>query len=322
MSPRLANPFDLVAAARSTGCGLLGASTFRTASWFVDTKADAAPAGGVRARPDPQRSLAIVAVAAVAASAVIHPLRWPVLLVLAAGVSVSAARGYREAPVVWLAAALLPLQARLVYDFVTPSVAPSIEYCADPASPYAIARVVEAAIVLGTLAASAALLGRGSRDALSLRIPSRRIVVLSVAVPLVVVPLALIIGPLLTPPFFGPIRIELGLPLAILPALVLAIANSGMEELVFRGAIQGWGARAFGLDGALVVQAVLFGVMHIGPEFRNGLVVLPVVGAATIGGLLTGVIARRTGSLMLPIAIHAALDVPLYYAFACRLPAD
>jgi hypothetical protein len=32
------------------------------------------------------------------------------------------------------------------------------------------------------------------------------------------------------------------------------------------------------------------------------------------------VIVRRTGSLLLPISIHAALDVPLYYAFACRLP--
>jgi membrane protease YdiL (CAAX protease family) len=37
------------------------------------------------------------------------------------------------------------------------------------------------------------------------------------------------------------------------------------------------------------------------------------------GGLAAGLIVRRTGSLWLPILVHIALDVPLYYAAACRL---
>jgi membrane protease YdiL (CAAX protease family) len=264
--------------------------------------------------------LAWAAVGGVAASALATPLRWPVLLALGIGVSVAAARGRRNDPSVWLAAALLPVQARLVYETVAPSISPTLEFCDDPVSPLALARVVEAAIVLGTLAASVALLGRRSIPALSLRMPSRRIVVLSIVGPLVALPLALIIGPMLTGPFFGRIDIDLSRPLAILPAAILAIANATMEEVVFRGAVQGWGARSLGTNGAIVLQAILFGLTHIGPDFENGLVMLPVLGAVMVGGLVAGVIVRRTGSLLLPIGIHAALDVPLYYAFACRLP--
>jgi membrane protease YdiL (CAAX protease family) len=36
------------------------------------------------------------------------------------------------------------------------------------------------------------------------------------------------------------------------------------------------------------------------------------------GGLLAGVIAIRTRSLLLPIAWHVALDLPLYVYLACR----
>jgi membrane protease YdiL (CAAX protease family) len=270
---------------------------------------------------DRDRLLAYAVAGAVAASAIAHPLRWPVLVALGIGVSAAASRGQRDAPVVWLAAALLPVQARLVYETVAPSISPTLEQCEDPVSPLALARVVEAAIVLGTLGASIALLGRRSIPALSLRVPSRRIVVLSIVGPLVAVPVALIVGPKLTGPFFGRIDIDLSRPLAILPAAILAIANATMEEAVFRGAVQGWGARSFGANGAIALQAVLFGVTHIGPDFQNGFVMLPVLGAVTVGGLVAGVIVRRTGSLALPIAVHAALDVPLYYAFACRLPA-
>jgi len=224
-----------------------------------------------------------------------------------------------EQPLLWLWAAPLPVQARLAYESVQPVIAPGIADCADLLSPVAVARVLQAAIVLGTLALAAVMLG-ADRGSLSARWPRRRIVPISTVGPLVAVPIGLIVGPLLTPPFFGPIGIELGLPAAIIPAAALALANASMEEIVFRGAILGWGTRALGASGALVAQAILFGVTHVGPDFRDGLVMLPVLAAVTLGGLIPGVIVRRTGSLLLPIAIHAALDVPLYYAFACRLP--
>ena len=41
--------------------------------------------------------------------------------------------------------------------------------------------------------------------------------------------------------------------------------------------------------------------------------------AMTAVGFTGGVIARRTRSLSLPLAIHAAADIPLYFYWACRL---
>jgi membrane protease YdiL (CAAX protease family) len=40
--------------------------------------------------------------------------------------------------------------------------------------------------------------------------------------------------------------------------------------------------------------------------------------ATTAGALIAAVIAIRTRSLLLPMAIHVALDLPIYYYFACR----
>jgi len=44
---------------------------------------------------------------------------------------------------------------------------------------------------------------------------------------------------------------------------------------------------------------------------------VPVIAASAAAGLAFAVIALRTGSLLLPIALHAALDIPIYYANAC-----
>ena len=68
----------------------------------------------------------------------------------------------------------------------------------------------------------------------------------------------------------------------------------------------------------LLGQAVIFGAAHTGPDFTGS--ALPVVLAIAAAGLLAGLIVRRTGSLLLPILVHIAFDVPLYYAVACRLP--
>ena len=163
----------------------------------------------------------------------------------------------------------------------------------------------------------ARLLG-ADRASLSLRWPSRPAVVVAFAFAGLVAPLALWLGPILAVPFFGQIRLEIGIPVAIVPAVVLALANGLMEEVTFRGALMGWGARVVGPFGALVLQAIVFGLVHVGPDFTGN--PIPVVVAVSTGGLVAGLIVLRTGSLLFPIAIHAAFDVPLYYVQACRLP--
>ena len=91
-----------------------------------------------------------------------------------------------------------------------------------------------------------------------------------------------------------------------------------MEEVLYRGALLSWGERMVGPRAALWLQAIVFGLAHgAGRDFAAS--PLPVVAVLVVAGVVAGLIVRRTGSLMLPIAVHMALDVPLYYYQACRL---
>lgn len=255
-------------------------------------------------------------VALVAASVFLGPLRWPAFVALLAGMVLLRRRAD---PAAWLWAALAVVELRLAFVAVAPPVGAGLADCANLFSAPAVARTAEAVVAFTGLAILALWL-RVDRGSLSWRLPSTRVTILAIAGPVLLIPLGLWLGPLLARPFFGEIRLELGLPAAILPALLLAGSNGLMEESIFRGAVLGWGSRAVGVAGALVVQALLFGLTHAGPDFVDPIAALPVLAAVTLGGLIAGWIVVRTGSLLLPIAVHVALDVPLYYAFACRLP--
>jgi membrane protease YdiL (CAAX protease family) len=254
-------------------------------------------------------------VALVTSAVLVVPLRWPVLVLLVLGV---AWLHRRRSDLAWLWAALVPLAVRLAYEIVIAAPRPSLADCGNVLAPAAVSRAIEASVVVGSVAVLAITLGAGGRS-LALRWPSRLVVACAALGLLVGAPLAVLIGPLLTSPFFGEVRIETGLPSAMVPALVLAGSNSIMEELAFRGAMLGWGSRAIGPRPALVLQAALFGLAHVGSDFLNPFVAVPVLAAVMAGGLIAGSVVQRSGSLLLPIAIHAALDVPLYYAFGCRL---
>jgi membrane protease YdiL (CAAX protease family) len=107
-------------------------------------------------------------------------------------------------------------------------------------------------------------------------------------------------------------------PLAsFVPAALLAVSNAALEEVAYRGALMGWGALTIGPRGALILQAVVFGLSHWGPDVRAGAWVI--FAGLAAAGLVLGLVARRSGSLLLPFAVHAAVDIPLYHALACRL---
>jgi membrane protease YdiL (CAAX protease family) len=195
-----------------------------------------------------------------------------------------------------------------------PVVATDGSDCANPGSPVAVWRLAEAFVVLSALGILAIVL-HASRTSLFLRRPARAVIRWSLVGFLVAGPLALLIGPLLARPFFGDVGYDLTIAGAILPALVFAVANGTMEELAYRGALLGWSARVMGVGPALVGQAVVFGLAHSGSDvIGNG---VPLSLALGIGGLLAGLIAVRTRSLLFPIAIHIGLDIPIFYAFAC-----
>lgn len=256
------------------------------------------------------RSLVPFLLLALAAAFV--PLRVPVLVALVAGTAIGIARG---APVRWAWAAAVPVAVSLAWSvWPAPLAAADGSDCPNPASPVATWRLAEAVVVLATLAVLATVM-HAPRSSLLLRRPARSVVRWSIVGFLLAGPLALLVGPLLAEPFFGDVGYDLTVVGAIVPALIFAVANGTMEELIYRGALMGWSARVMGVAPAVVGQAVVFGLAHSGSDVvGNG---VPLSLALGVGGLLAGVIAIRTRSLLLPMAIHIGLDIPIYYAFAC-----
>ena len=129
-------------------------------------------------------------------------------------------------------------------------------------------------------------------------------------------PVGLLVGAALAKPFFGSFSLDLGNLGFLVPALVFATANGVAEELAYRGALMNWTARVTGTWTALIAQAVVFGLAHGGPDVGGSPIVL--MAALGLGGFIAGWIALRTRSLLLPMAWHIALDLPLYAYLACR----
>jgi membrane protease YdiL (CAAX protease family) len=250
---------------------------------------------------------------ALVAAALEPGLRLPLTLALAA-----ASWLLPSGPVRWAAAAAVPVALILAWGGLAGGSLPLDGLdCADPLSPLAWLRVAEAATVITLVLLLARRLGSTLR-ALGLARPSRPELLAGITAIFIIPIPSLYFGAALAEPFFGPIRLDLSQPLAFVPALTLAVANGTMEEVAYRGALMSWMSRATGPTVALIGQAIVFGAAHTGTDFVTS--PLPVVLTVIAGGLIAGLIVRRTGSLWLPIVVHIALDVPLYYAAACRLP--
>lgn len=255
---------------------------------------------------------AVVPLALLAVAAAVPALRLIIAAALVGGTAVAIGR---DAPVRWAWAAAIPVSVSLAWGaWPMPVASADGSDCASPASPIAVWRAAEAVIVLGVLAALTMLLG-ATRASLGLRLPARRWIRWAILGFVVSGPVALLLGPILARPFFGDVGYDLTVIGAIVPALIFATGNGVMEEVIYRGALLGWTARVMGVGPALVGQAIVFGLAHSGPDVVGS--PLPLMLALGVGGLLAGVIAVRTRSLLIPIAVHIGLDIPIYYAFAC-----
>lgn len=82
-------------------------------------------------------------------------------------------------------------------------------------------------------------------------------------------------------------------------AIISLLAGWG-EELLFRGAIQGWARLLWGPAGACILASLLFGLAHA--------VNLPYCVAAVLLGLYLGGLYETTGTLAAPIVVHAVYD--------------
>jgi membrane protease YdiL (CAAX protease family) len=83
--------------------------------------------------------------------------------------------------------------------------------------------------------------------------------------------------------------------------LALAVAPGCAEELAFRGALQGALEKIAGPRGAILVSAVLFGLIHLQPAGYR-------VPFAILLGLALGALRRRTGSVVPGMIAHGVLN--------------
>ena len=195
---------------------------------------------------DLARSLVPIALLSVAAAA--PDVRLPVLIVLATGAGIAVSR---DAPVRWTWAGAVPVAVSLFWGtLAAPVAAADLGDCADPASPVATWRALEAIVVLVSLAIVALVL-RAVLASLYLRRPARRWIPWAIAGFLASGPLALVAGPYLARPFFGDVSYTLLLA-GLVPALIFAVANGVTEELIYRGALMGWSGRVMEIGRAHV----------------------------------------------------------------------
>jgi membrane protease YdiL (CAAX protease family) len=254
------------------------------------------------------------------AAAAIEPLRLPMVPLLLIGFVAtwwrSRRAGTEPRSVAFVYGACLLAVVSMAWSGVAlPAGALDGSSCASPLAPFAIYRAAGAVLVLSAVAVVMRLL-RSSVGEIGMRGASRAGLALALGGLVLLGIGAVLIGPAIAEPFFGPLPIALGNLAAVVPALLFAVANASMEETVYRGVLLRWVMRSSGPVLAMAVQAAAFGLAHgVGGAFAGS--PLPVVAATAATGLAFGAIALRTGSLLLPIALHAALDIPIYYANAC-----
>ena len=232
----------------------------------------------------------IVPIALLSVAAAVPAWRPSMLLVLAVGTAIAIRR---EAPVRWTWAGSVPVAVSLLWGtLAAPVVAAGLGDCETPASPVATWRALGAVVVLVALAIVALAL-RAVPASLYLRWPARAWIRWAVIGFLAAGPIALIVGPYLARPFFGDVSYVI-LAGALVPALIFAVSNGVMEELIYRGALMSWSGRVVGIWPALVGQAVVFGLAHSGTDVIG--LQVPLMLAMGLGGLLAGLVTIRTGS--------------------------
>jgi membrane protease YdiL (CAAX protease family) len=271
------------------------------------------PASTTLPRDAREFARSFVPIALIVLAAAVAPTRPFVLAALVAGTVVAIRR---DAPVRWAWAAPVPVAAALCWGLLAaPLAAPGGADCPSVTSPPAVWRLTEAALVLGVLAVLAVALRVRPVDLL-LRWPKRSVVQLALVGAIILGPVGLLLGAALARPFFGSFSLDLSDIGFLVPALVFATANGVAEELAYRGALMQWTGRVTGTWVALIAQAVVFGLAHGGADVGGSPLVL--MSTLGLGGFIAGWIALRTRSLLIPIAWHIALDLPLYVYLACR----
>jgi membrane protease YdiL (CAAX protease family) len=253
---------------------------------------------------------AAVPVGLLVVAAVVAPLRVLFLAVLVVGWLLVAWRAPRHA-IAW--SAVVPIAAILAWASIYGRDMPlGAAGCSNPLSTIAVSRILEGATALGIVGVLAIAL-RVRPVEIGLRGADHGILAGAVGIGVLTTVAGVVIGPVLAEPFFG--KVTFAMPAAaIIPALIFGVTNGIMEEIAYRGWLQNRLRPFVGVAGAIVLQGVVFGIAHAGPEVTGP---LPLhVAQMSAAGIVAGIFAQRFGLLPV-IAVHIGADVALYYGLAC-----
>ncbi|MWV63733.1 CPBP family intramembrane metalloprotease [Halorubrum sp. JWXQ-INN 858] len=85
-----------------------------------------------------------------------------------------------------------------------------------------------------------------------------------------------------------------------------------IEELLFRGVVQGGLRRAFDAGPAILIASLVFGVIHL-PSIEGALPEqLAYVGVVVLLGCVLGLLYERTGNVVVPGLAHGAYNAAIY----------
>lgn len=109
-----------------------------------------------------------------------------------------------------------------------------------------------------------------------------------------------VIGELLDRPAVPELWEELYRSSSILPILLLAVIAAPLfEESLFRGFLfTGWSSSKLGVTGTILLTAAFFTVLHAGYDAFD-------LGQVFVLGVLLGIARYRSGSLVVPVVMHA-----------------
>jgi membrane protease YdiL (CAAX protease family) len=258
--------------------------------------------------------MAVLPLAVVFWAILVPPLRPAALAFILAGFLYQRWRGSEG---VWPWAATVPLATIITWSLLpAPRALPGAASCTDLLSPPMLWRVAELAVVLIVVTVLARAMAAG-RDHFPLGRGDGWSVALAASAGFAIAPAALLLGEQAARPFFGTVHLQIALVGAVAPAVLFGVGTGTLEEVVYRGVLLRWTERSLGTLAAILVQAAAFGLAHTGSDFISS--PIPVLATMFVAGILAGLIVKRTGSLLVPIIIHAAFDIPLYYSLACRL---
>jgi membrane protease YdiL (CAAX protease family) len=94
-----------------------------------------------------------------------------------------------------------------------------------------------------------------------------------------------------------------------IPISILLVGPA--EELLFRGAVQGFFRRSFGVAPGIVLASILFGLVHI-PALVGSGSQLGYVGIAVGLGLILGALYEYSGNILVPALAHGIYNASIY----------